>query len=259
MNGIAGSAGPPDDIAIDAAATAALDLVAEGACVGLGSGRTAAAFIVKLGGRAQMGFRVTGVPASQASSRLALDVGIPLVSLDNGVLLDLTVDGADEVAPSLDLIKGLGGALVRERILAAASKRQVILVASGKLVPALGTRHRIPVEVIPFAVGPVTRALTSLGLMPNLRADPAHSAPAHSAPAHSTPALSDNGNYTVDCALARPLADADAASALEAAILSIAGVVDTGLFLGTAERVIVGYPDHHVETLVRRGSSYANT
>ena len=249
MNGIAGSAGPPDDIAIDAAATAALDLVAEGACVGLGSGRTAVAFIVKLGGRAQMGFRVTGVPASQASSRLALDVGIPLVSLDNGVLLDLTVDGADEVAPSLDLIKGLGGALVRERILAAASKRQVIIVSSGKLVPALGTRQGIPVEVIPFAVGPVVRALTSLGLAPTLRADPAHSAPA----------LSDNGNYTVDCALTRPLADADAASALEAAILSIAGVVDTGLFLGTAERVIVGYPDHHVETLVRRGSSYANT
>ena len=254
MNGIAGSAGPPDDIAIDAAATAALDLVAEGACVGLGSGRTAAAFIVKLGGRAHMGFRVTGVPASQASSRLALDVGIPLVSLDNGVLLDLTVDGADEVAPSLDLIKGLGGALVRERILAAASKRQVIIVASGKLVPALGTRQGIPVEVIPFAVGPVVRALTSLGLTPKLRADQAHSAATL-----ATPALSDNGNYTVDCALARPLADADAASALEAAILSIAGVVDTGLVLGTAERVIVGYPDHHVETLVRRGSSYANT
>ena len=254
MSGIPRSASTPDDVAIDAAATAALDLVAEGACVGLGSGRTAAAFIVKLGGRAQMGFRVTGVPASQAASRLALDVGIPLVSLDNSVLLDLTVDGADEVAPNLDLIKGLGGALVRERIVAAASKRQVILVASSKLVPALGTRHRIPVEVIPFAVGPVTRALTSLGVMPNLRADPAPSAPAH-----STPAVSDNGNVTVDCALARPLADADAARALEAAILSIAGVVDTGLFLGTAERVIVGYPDHHVETLVRRGSSYADT
>ena len=249
MSSIPGSVGAPDDIAIDAAATEALGLVAEGACVGLGSGRTAAAFIVKLGGRARLGFRVTGVPASESARRIALDVGIALVSLDEIVQLELTVDGADEVAPNLDVIKGLGGALVRERIVANASKRQVILVANAKLVPALGTRHRIPVEVIPFALGPVMRALTSLGVTPALRTDPGRSAPA----------LSDNGNCTVDCALPRPLPDGDAARALETAMLSIAGVVDTGLFLGTAERVIVGYPDHHAETLVSRGSSYANT
>lgn len=233
-----------DDAAILAVALSALELIVDGSHVGLGSGRTAGAFIVQLGARVRQGWRVTGVATSSASAHLARAVGIPLVDLDERTRLDLTVDGADEVAPNLDLVKGLGGALVRERVVAAASNRQVILVDSGKLVRALGERHRIPVEVLPFAVGPVVRQLKALGLAPRLRTEAGA----------SSPVLSDNGNCTLDCAVAEPLANGAAARSLEAAMRSVAGVVDTGLFLGTAERVLVGYPDQHVETLHRSES-----
>jgi len=233
-----------NDAAILAVALSALELIVDGSCVGLGSGRTAAAFIVQLGARVREGWRVTGVATSSASAHLAREAGIPLVDLEEQTRLDLTVDGADEVAPNLDLVKGLGGALVRERVVAAASNRQVILVDSGKLVCALGERHRIPVEVLPFAVGPVMRQLKALGLAPRLRTEAGV----------SSPVLSDNGNWTLDCAIAAPLASGAAARSLQAAMRSVAGVVDTGLFLGTAERVLVGYPDQHVETLHRSES-----
>jgi ribose 5-phosphate isomerase A len=224
-----------------AAAARALDLVTEGMRVGLGSGRTASVFVRMLGARVREGLRVTGVPASGATAALAADAGIPLADLADGAALDLTVDGADEVAPNLDLIKGHGGALVRERIVAASSARQVILVGPEKLVHALGERGRLPVEVIPFAAGPVARAMRALGLTPATRLRPGA----------DRPLVNENGNLTLDCALARPLAPADAARALEAALLAMPGVVDTGLFLGTAERVLVGHPDGHVDTLVR--------
>src|ERR1700681_1134337 len=155
-----------DDPGVRAVAQVALDLVAEDARVGLGSGRTAAAFIVQLGARVRQGLHASAVPASGSAARLAREAGIPLIGLDEDVELDLTVDGADEVAPNLDLIKGLGGALVRERIVASASRRQVINVGSSKLVRALGARCPIPVEVIPFALGAVTRGLKALGLAP---------------------------------------------------------------------------------------------
>jgi ribose 5-phosphate isomerase A len=243
MTGTSRSPRGDDDPGIRAVALAALELVGDGARVGLGSGRTAAAFIVELGARVQQGLHASGVPASGSAARLAHEVGIPLIDLGEDVELDLTVDGADEVAPNLDLIKGMGGALVRERILASSSRRQVIMVASTKLVRALGERHPIPVEVIPFAVGPVTRELKALGLAPVVRMDAARTASL----------ISENGNLTLDCAVAAPLADGAAARSLEAAVRSIAGVVDTGLFLGTAERVLVGYPDDHVETMLRGG------
>jgi ribose 5-phosphate isomerase A len=233
-----------DDPGLQAVAGAALELVADGARVGLGSGRAASAFVVQLGARVREGLRVTGVPTSDATARLARAAGIALVDLDGDAELDLTVDGADEVAPGLDLVKGWGGALVRERIVASTSRRQVILVGREKLVRMLGERGRIPVEAVPFAAGPVSRALKALGLTPALRTDPAGGR-----------LLTENGNVTLDCRPATPLADGTAARVLEAAVLAIPGVVDTGLFLGTAERVLVGYPDGRVETLLRGGAA----
>ena len=230
-----------DARALDAVATRALDLVTDGARIGLGSGRAAACFVAALGVRVRAGLRVTAVPTSAGTARQARDLGIPLVELDEDLELDLTVDGADEVAPNLALVKGCGGALVRERIVASASRRQVILVGHGKLVRALGERGRIPVEVVPFARGPVTRRIRALGLRPSVR------------PGEDGRALvTENGNLMLDAAPAAPLADGDAARALQAALRAIPGVVDTGLFLGTAERVLVGHPDGRVDVL--RGS-----
>jgi ribose 5-phosphate isomerase A len=235
--------GGVDDPAVLAVADRALELIVDGAKVGLGSGRASAAFIAKLGARVQQGLRVVGVPTSDASAAQARALGIPLVEIDQDLVLDLTVDGADEVAPNLDLVKGWGGALVRERIVAAASRRQVILVGPEKLVATLGARGRIPVEVIPLARGLVTRRMAPLGVLPTVRL----------ASDGKTPFLTDNGNLTLDCRLATPLQGGDAARALEARLLEIPGVVDTGLFLGTAERVLIGREQGRVEVLTRAG------
>ncbi len=225
-----------NDPAVLCVATCVLDMISDGMCVGLGSGRASAAFIAKLGERVQAGLKITGVPTSNASDKQARELGIPLVPLTEDLELDLTVDGADEVAPNLDLVKGWGGALVRERIVAAASKRQIILVGEEKLVQTLGERGRIPVEVIPLAHGYVVRKLKALGLTPTTRP----------VVGGTEPFFTDNGNLTLDCKLAEPLRDGAAARALESAVLAIAGVVDTGLFLGTAERVLIGYADGRV-------------
>lgn len=233
--------GGVDDPAVQAVAEQALELVHDGAKVGLGSGRASAAFIAKLGERVREGLRVVGVPTSEASAAQARALGIPIVELDEDLELDLTVDGADEVAPNIDLVKGWGGALVRERIVAAASRRQVILVGPEKLVPGLGARGRVPVEVIPLARGLVTRRLRALGIVPTVRlgAD------------GRSPFVTDNGNLTLDCRLAAVLQGSDAARAVEAQLLAIPGVVDTGLFLGTAERVLIGREGGKVEVLIR--------
>jgi ribose 5-phosphate isomerase A len=230
--------GTEDDSAVQAVAGRALELVQDGARVGLGSGRAACAFVRRLAERVRSGLRIAAVPTSDASERLARELGIPLVALDE-VELDLTVDGADEVAPNLDLVKGWGGALVRERIVASASRRQVIPVGSEKLVAALGQRGRIPLELIPLARGPALPRLRALGLRPAVRMDATG----------TRPAISDNGNLLVDCAPDQVLRDAQAARALDAALRAVPGVVDTGLFLGTAERALVGYPDGRVEVL----------
>ena len=229
---------PDDERAVEAVAARAQELVGDGARVGLGSGRTAAAFVARLGARVREGLRVSGVATSEATAAQARALGIPLVELDD-VELDLTIDGADEVAPNLDLVKGWGGALVRERIVASASRRQVILVGHDKLVGALGEHRRIPVEVIPLARGPVVRRLRALGIEPVVRVS------------EGRPVITDNGNLILDCAPAGPLPDGRAARALEATLCAIPGVVDTGLFLGTAERVLVGYPDGRVEVRTR--------
>jgi len=228
------------DAGVAAAAAHAVGLVPDGAKVGLGSGRAASAFIAELGARAQRGFSVTGVPTSEVSARLARSFGIPLIEIDEHLELDLTVDGADEVAPNLDVLKGRGAAFVRERIVAAASRQQVILVGPEKLVPMLCSTGGFPLEVIPLGRGLVTRKLRALGLLPAERLD-----------AGGAALVSVNGNLIFDCGVAAPLVDGQAARALQAAVRAIPGVVDTGLFLGTAERVLVGHADGRVEVLVR--------
>jgi ribose 5-phosphate isomerase A len=200
----------------------ALDHVHDGALVGLGSGRAATAFVRALGARVTRGLRVRGVPTSEATARLAREVGVPLVGLEEGIL-DITVDGADEVDPELDLIKGYGGALVRERIVATASRRRVTLVGGEKLVPVLGSRGRLPVEVIPFAWPLLARELADLGCRPTLRT------------AGGVPFVSDNGNQIVDCGV-RPIG---AKAAFARDLRAIPGVVDTGLFLGVTDVVVV--------------------
>jgi len=222
-----------------AAAALAADLVERGTKVGLGSGRAAAAFIARLGERAQAGLLVTCVATSEASARQARALGLPLIELGEDVQLDLTVDGADEVTPGIDLLKGRGGAFVRERIVAAASHRQVILIGPEKLVGALGGSGPIPVEIIPMALGLCLRRVKQLGGRPALRARDSR----------AQPFVSDNGNLVVDVALPAPLADAATARRFDAALRAIPGVVDTGLFLGTAEFVLVGHPDGRVDTL----------
>lgn len=205
---------------LEALGTRAAEMVPDGAVVGLGSGRAAEAFVRALAARVQGGLRVEGVPTSSGTAALAAGLGIPLVALPDRPLA-LTVDGADEVDPRLDLLKGYGGALVRERIVADASMRQVVLVGEEKLVPALGSRGRLPIEVNPFALPLVRRRLSALGLA--------------AAPRR---ALSENGGVLLDATVG-PLADPHA---LDRAIRAIPGVVDTGLFLGTADLVLVGGP-----------------
>ena len=210
---------------LESLAEAAVALVRPGTIVGLGSGRAAAAFTRALGTRVAAGLDVRGVPTSDATAALARDLRIPLVGLDAGEL-DVTVDGADEVDPHLDLIKGFGGALVRERIVAGASRRQIILVDESKLVPKLGARGRIPIEVVPFGVPASRRRLDALGI------------PATARSVDGRPFVTDNGNTILDGSTA-PIDDP---ARLERAIRAIPGVVDTGLFLGTAHLVLVAGP-----------------
>ena len=233
--------GSSDDPGVRAVATQAVDMIANGARIGLGSGRAASLFITLLGAKIRDGFSVSGVPTSEAVATLARKAGIALIDFEAGEMLDLTVDGADEVAPELDLIKGWGGALVRERIVAAASETQVILVGEDKLVRTLGERGRIPVEVIPLAAGLVTHDLGALGLVPTRRLDADG----------LKPFITENGNCIIDCALSNPLSNAIEARNLEREILGLVGVVDTGLFLGTADKVLVGRANGRVDTLLR--------
>ncbi len=225
--------------AIEAVAARAVDLVPDGARIGLGTGRAAEAFIDLLGERRRAGLRVWGVPTSTASAAAARRAEIPLIELGEGGPLDLTVDGADEVAPNLDLVKGWGGALVRERIVATASGTRVILVGEEKLVRGLGQGRRIPVEIIPQAEWLVVRELQRLDLAPVVRRDASGAGPYQT----------DNGNRIIDCAPPLPLADGREARHLERVLRAIVGVVDTGLFLGTADCVLVGHRDGQVSEM----------
>jgi ribose 5-phosphate isomerase A len=198
------------------AAIAALEEIRDGDVVGLGSGSTASIFIRELG---KSGLKITGIPTSEQSRRLALQVGLSLASLREHPVIDVTVDGADEVSPQLDLIKGLGGALVREKIVAHASKRVVIIVDESKLVERLGSRTAIPVEVIPLAVPILLRDLKGARVREK----------------NGEALLSDNGNAILDWNHG-PIDDP---AALEKDLKSMTGVVDSGIFAGVADAVIV--------------------
>jgi len=208
----------------DAAALAAHALahVRPGQVIGLGSGQAATAFVHALGREVQAGLRVTAVPTSEATARLARQLGIPLASLED-LPVDVTVDGADEVDTRLDLIKGYGGALVREKVVAAASRRLVILVGRNKLVPVLGSRGKLPIEVVPFAAGFCRRRFAEAGYASVLRKN------------GTAPVVTDNANLILDCAVG-PIADP---LQLDGRLRSIPGVVGTGLFLGMAHTVLV--------------------
>jgi ribose 5-phosphate isomerase A len=216
----------------------ALGFITPGDVVGLGSGHASAEFIGLLGERVRAGFSVRGVPTSRASEEQALRLGIPLVSLEEGMPLAVTVDGADEVDPKLNLIKGYGRALVREKVVAAASRKLVILVGPGKEVPVLGTRGKLPVEVVPFALPLCRRRLADLGCDP--------------VPYEEGGKLfvTDNGNHILDCVVGAILDPA----AFEASLRAIPGVVGTGLFLGMADTVLVGDDHFELKAERRRGA-----
>ena len=216
-----------------ALATHALGFVKAGDTVGLGSGRAASAFVHVLAGRVREGLRARGVPTSEETERLARELGIDLVGLEAEI--EVTVDGADEVDRDLNLLKGHGGALVRERIVAAASRRQIILVTADKLVEALGAHGPLPVEVMPFAAPFCRRRLEDLVLKPTLRLH------------DERPFVTDNFNVIFDCATG-PIDDP---ARLERRIRAIPGVIDVGLFLGTADLVVVA-DGGSVRELVRR-------
>ena len=224
-----------DHPVLAALAARALEFITDGSVVGLGTGRTAAAFVHALGDRVRRGLRVHGVPTSEATATLAQTYGIPLLTLDEVDQIDVTVDGADEVDPHLDLIKGYGGALVREKVVAAASRTEIIVVGSEKLVPVLGQRGILPVEVLPFALGLCKRRLAAVGCRPAVRCS------------EGRPFLSDSGNYILDCGV-EPLHQP---RQLEDAIRAIPGVVGTGLFLGIADVVLVGEDDGTVREMCR--------
>ncbi|MDD5558116.1 ribose-5-phosphate isomerase RpiA [Candidatus Methylomirabilis sp.] len=201
----------------------ALEFIKDGDVVGLGTGRAATAFVRALGDAVKTGLRVTAVSTSQVTAALAAQLGIPLATLDEVSSIDVTFDGADEVDPRLDLIKGYGGALIREKIVAASSRRLVILVGAEKLVPVLGSRGILPVEVVPFGLPLCRRRLAELGCRPAIREQ------------NGQPFVTDNGNHILDCSIS-PLPDP---ASFEQTILGIPGVVGTGLFIGMADTVLV--------------------
>ena len=203
----------------------ALELTSQHTLIGLGSGRASRVFVRALGERVRCGTaRVYGVPTSEETADLARRVGIPLSTLADVPTLDVTVDGADEVDSNLNLIKGYGRAMVREKVVAASSRSFIVLVGKEKMVPKLGTRRKLPVEVLPFALPTCKRRLQELGCDPTVWTK------------NGQPLLSDNGNYILDCAV-EPIADT---LRLENALRAIPGVVGTGLFLGMADVVLVG-------------------
>jgi ribose 5-phosphate isomerase A len=204
------------------AAIAALESVKDGMIVGLGTGSTASHFIRELGARVKGGLRVHGIPTSEESSRLAVDVGIPLITLRESAAIDVTVDGADEVSDGLDLIKGLGGALVREKVVAHASKKVIIVVDETKLTARLGYKAPVPVEVVPFAVDVVRAQLVQWGGEAKLREK------------EGKPFLSDNGNLILDW-WHGPI---DQPWALEKQVKGVTGVVDSGIFARVASEVV---------------------
>ncbi|AIQ23552.1 ribose 5-phosphate isomerase [Paenibacillus sp. FSL H7-0737] len=214
------------------AAEKAVEYVEDGMKVGLGTGSTAYWAIRKLGERVSEGLKITAVATSSASEEQARELGIPLVAFGDIDSLDLTIDGADELDSSLQLIKGGGGALLREKIVASNSTRMIVIADEGKVVNTLG-KFPLPVEIVPFAWEWTVAELAKLGCQPELR--------------RSGEELykTDNGNYIADCRFEA----IEAAPKLALTIQNIPGVVDHGLFIGIAAMAIVGKLDGTIEII----------
>jgi ribose 5-phosphate isomerase A len=210
-----------------AAAQAAAKLVESGMVVGLGTGSTASFVVSELGRRvAQDGLRMIGIPTSERTAEQARNMKIPLSTIAEHIEIDLTIDGADEVEQgTLFLIKGHGGALLREKIVAAASKRMIVVADETKLVERLGTNFSVPVEVVPFGWQSTERKLSKLGANPTLRIGP-----------DKNPYVTDGGHYIVDCAYGPMQGPKETAHHLD----HVVGVVEHGLFLGFASQAFVG-------------------
>src|SRR6266700_204905 len=208
-----------------AAAEAAVELVQDGMVVGLGTGSTASFAVDALAGRHRQGLRFLGIPTSERTAEQAKALGIPITSFAEHQWIDLTIDGADEVERgTLNLIKGLGGALLREKIVAAASRHLAIIVDGAKLVDRLGTRAPVPVEVVAFGLEAPNAALEVLGASARLRLSPA-----------GDPFVTDSGNRILDCSFG-PIADP---ARLEERIERVVGVIESGLFISRADLVFV--------------------
>jgi ribose 5-phosphate isomerase A len=209
------------------AAQAGAELVQHGMVVGLGTGSTAEFLIPALRARMDRGLRFTAFATSKRTHRLAAEAGFDIREFDGTVDIDLTIDGADEIDPAGNLIKGGGGAHLHEKIIAAASRHLAIIADSSKLVMVLG-KFPLPVEVIPFGHARVQRALTALGVTPRLRLTQA-----------GTPFITDEGNYILDC----PFGSIADPAKLAEQIRAIVGVVEHGLFIGMARTLIIGECD----------------
>jgi ribose 5-phosphate isomerase A len=207
-----------------AAARAAVQLVEPGNVVGLGSGSTAAFAVRFLGERVREGLKIVGIPTSIQTQHLAEQLGIPLTTLDEHPVIDIDIDGADEIDPQLNLIKGGGGAFLREKIVASVSKRFVVIGDSAKQVPRLG-KFPLPVEVIPFAQSLIKPQIEALGASVALRQY-----------AYGNPYVTDEGHHILDCTFGE-IADPPA---LAQKFSNIPGVIAQGLFIGMAEMALIG-------------------
>ncbi|HEY4032575.1 MAG TPA: ribose-5-phosphate isomerase RpiA [Ktedonobacteraceae bacterium] len=204
-------------------------LVEDGMLIGLGSGSTAKAFIQALGQRVQAGLNIAGaVASSQASRELAASFGIPCGDLDTYPDLDLYIDGADEIDPNLQLIKGAGGAHLHEKVVATVSRRFIVIGDITKQVTQLGQRFPVPVETIPFALAPVRRRLEALGALVELRQK------------NGVPFITESHNFILDCKFPAGISDAPR---LDAQLHRIVGVVETGLFLNMAQQALLAGPE----------------
>lgn len=206
----------------ETAARASLEFVKDGQVVGLGTGSTAAYFIKLLGEKVRSGLRITGIPTSVRSRDMALNLGIPLTTLDECQEIAVTVDGADEVDPQLRLIKGGGGALLREKIVASATKQMIVVADATKQVERLG-KFPLPVEVIKFAQALVAKRIAAMGADVRLRAE-----------ADGKPYLTDENNHILDCHFGE-ISDPDQ---LARELSEMPGVVEHGLFIGMASIVL---------------------
>lgn len=209
------------------AAVRAVDAVQPGMVVGLGTGSTAAFAIEEIGRRIADGALrdIVGIPTSNASHHLALECGVPLTTLEQYPRVDVTIDGADEIDPSGRVLKGGGGALLREKIVATRSARWILVIDAGKLVPNLGARYPLPVEVVTFGWQGHLDALHALGAEPALRSSGEH------------PFVTDEGHYLIDARFPNGIDDPEA---VHRALRARPGVVDTGLFLGMKSEIVLG-------------------